>query len=204
MSRLKTPEDLIRAAGGRTERPHTDRGDADPTAEGVEPWPEPVDFLAEGDLTGAPQLRDDHLPTAIFPFVADTATRMGVDAASVALAALVSIASVANDAWQLQPKQHDTTWTEGPRLWGAIVGDPSIRKSPVIAACTKPLELLDAEARCMHAAEMGKHQEEAAALKAGGNEPRAMPRPPVLDRYVVEGTTMEALSEVLRTDSEAK
>jgi hypothetical protein len=204
MSQPDTPEERIRVIGGRTERPHRRRGDPDPTADGEEIWPEPVDFLADGDLTGAPQLREYHLPSAIFPFVMDTAARMGVDPAGVALAALVSIASIANDTWQLQPKQYDDTWTENPRLWGAIVGDPSIRKSPVIAACTRPLELLDAEARRQHAIEMRKHQEEVAALKAASNEAGTMPRPPALDRFVAEGTTMEALSEILRSDADAK
>lgn len=199
-----TPEERIRSIGGTTDWPRGRRGDTDPTTDGEVLWPEPLDFLADGDLTGAPQIREDHLPLAIFPFVMDTSARMGVDPAGVALAALVSIASIANDAWQLQPKQYDDTWTESPRLWGALVGDPSIRKSPVIAACTRPLELLDAEARRQHATDMRKHQVEVAALKAAGDEPSTMPRPPALDRFVAEGTTMEALSEILRSDTDAR
>ena len=42
------------------------------------------------------------------------------------MACLVSCASVMSDDWRLQPKRHDYTWTESPRLWAAIVGDPSI------------------------------------------------------------------------------
>ncbi|MFT8247232.1 bifunctional DNA primase/polymerase, partial [Roseomonas sp. BN140053] len=88
-----------------------------------EPWPEPVDFLADGDLTGVPELRPEHLPDALYGFVTDTAGRMGVDPVSVALAALVACASVIDDSWAIQPKERDYTWTENPRLWGAIVGD---------------------------------------------------------------------------------
>ena len=90
-------------------------------------WSEPLDFLADGDITGAPELRAEHLPEAIVPFVFDTAARMGVDPAAVALAALVALASVMDDNG-IQPKQDDTTWTENPRIWGAIVGDPSMLK----------------------------------------------------------------------------
>jgi hypothetical protein len=204
MRPFETPEDRIRAVGGRTEGEYRRRGQPDIADDESEPWPEPVDFLTNSELTGGPELREDHLPAAIFPFVMDTASRMGVDPASVALAALVAIASVANDLWQLQPKQYDDRWTEGPRLWGAIVGDPSIRKSPVIAACTRPLDALEAEARKQYASDMRKHQEEVAALKAGGGEASAMPRAPLLNRYMVEGTTTEALSEVLRSDPDAK
>jgi hypothetical protein len=58
-------------------------------------WPDPVDFLASPEITGSPELKPDHLPDAIAGFVFDTATRMGVDPAAVALAALVSCSASA-------------------------------------------------------------------------------------------------------------
>jgi hypothetical protein len=172
-----------------------------------EPWPEPVNFLTDSDLTGLPELRADHLPDALYPFVVDTAARMGVDPVSVALAAIVTCASVIHEDWQIQPKQYDSTWVEQARLWGAIVGDPSILKSPVIAACTRPIEHLDAEARRRHAAEVRTYDAKVAATQKGADqesEPADAMLPPRLDRYLVEGTTIEALTEVLRDDVEAK
>jgi hypothetical protein len=169
-----------------------------------EPWAEPVDFLADGDITGVPELREEHLPLAIYPFVTDTAARMGVDPASVALPSVVSVASAVNDEWQLQPRQHDDEWTEAARLWGAIVGGSSILKTLVIRACTRPLELLDAEARRRHASEMRQYEEDMTAWKKADSEASPKPSVPLLDRYIVEGTTTEALSEVLRSDGDAK
>ena len=196
-------EARARDQGRRAPQAWVGRADAVPDAD-ADPWPEPVDFLAAGDLVGTPELRANHLPEALYPFVVDTAARMGVDPASVALATLVACASVADDHWQLQPKRHDYTWTESPRLWGGILGDPSVLKTPVIRACTKPLDLLDAEARRRHAEDMRRHQAEMSAWKAAGGDPAVMPVTPLLDRYLVEGTTIEALSEALRSDSEAK
>ena len=168
-------------------------------------WEAPVDFFDDPAVTGTPALTADHLPDALGPFVADTSRRMGVEPATVALAALVSCASVMNEDWQIQPKQHDSTWTEGARLWGAIVGPPSILKTPVITACTKPVDRLDAEARKRHAAEMQRYKVAAAAWKKAGKEDgEPEPAPPKLERYLVEGTTVEALSEVLRDDAEAR
>lgn len=164
-------------------------------------WPEPVDFLANDDITGTVELRREHLPDAIADFVFDTATRMGVDPSTVALAALVSCASVVSDDWQIQPKRHDTTWTESPRIWGAIVGDPSILKSPVLTACTRPIDQLEIEARKQHAAAMIRYTAE---LNEWKKEKRGEePKHPVLDRYLVESLTVEALSEVLRDDFKA-
>jgi hypothetical protein len=112
-------DDIPRAVSTARSKLAAGEGACDPDA-----WPEPLDFLAEAELTGVPELRAEHLPDALASFVFDTAPRMGVDPAAVALAALVSCASVASDEWALQPKRRDTSWTENPRLWGAIVGDP--------------------------------------------------------------------------------
>ena len=172
--------------------------------DGGEVWPEPIDFLADDALTGAPVLRSEHLPEALYPFVEDTAVRMGVDPASVALAALVSCAAVVTDDWRIQPRRHDDCWTESPRLWGAIVGDPSILKSPVISACTRPIDRIDAASRERHAAAMRTYKAELKAWKASKEPSGEEPKLPRLTRYMVEGITVEALSEVLRDDPEAR
>jgi hypothetical protein len=166
-------------------------------------WSPPVDIFENDDTT--PELHAKHIPEALWPFVHDTAERMGVEPFSVALACLVSCAAVMPDTWQLQPKLHDTSWTENPRLWGAIVGPPSIRKSPVIAAATRPIDNLDAKMRHQHRQAMEAHDAAHAAWKSSGDPAKGSePRPPRLPRYLVEGTTIEALSEVLRDDPEAK
>lgn len=171
-------------------------------------WPEPIDFLADDQLTGAPELRPEHLPAALYPFVRDTAARMGVDPAAVALSALVTCAAAVSDEWRVQPKRFDDTWTECPRLWGGLVGDPSIMKSPVIAVCTRPIDQLETAARERHATAMAAYQTAHNAWKDARKDRRAEagdePRRPRLDRYMVEGCTMEALSEALRDDPEAK
>jgi hypothetical protein len=171
-------------------------------------WPEPIDFLGDDEVTGAPELRPEHLPAALYPFVTDTARRMGVDPGAVALAALVTCAAAISDDWRIQPKRFDDTWTECPRLWGGLVGDPSILKSPVIAACTRPIDHLETEARERHGKAMSAYQAALQAWKDARKDRKAKPgeepRRPRLDRYLVEGTTIEALSEALRDDPEAK
>jgi Protein of unknown function (DUF3987) len=100
----------------------------------------------------------------------------------------------------------DYTWTEQARLWVAILGDPSTIKTPIVSACTRPIDKLDMEARKRHTDEMRVYKaalaEHKKAVKAG--EAGEEPREPRLDRYMVEGSTVEALSEVLRDDDGAK
>ena len=166
-------------------------------------WPEPLDFLADGDMTGAPELRPEHLPDAIVPFVFDNAVRMGVDPAAVALAALVSLASVMDDEWCIQPKQNDTTWTESPRIWGAIVGDPSMLKTPILKITTAPIDKMEAQARDRYNDDMRRYRCEMKAWKDAGSHSEDEPKHPRLDRWLVEGATTEAISEVLRDDCKA-
>ena len=173
------------------------------TANDAGGWPDPVDFMGDGDLTGAPELRPEHLPDALAPFVFDTAERMGVDPASVFLAAIVSVSAVIDERFSLQPKRHDYTWREGARLWGALIGAPSILKSPVIAAASRPLESLEKQARAVHELAMAEWRGKLAALKADKVNAPAPP-PPKMKRFMVEGATMEALQEVLRGGDEAK
>jgi hypothetical protein len=166
-------------------------------------WPEPLDFLADAEMTGAPELNPEHIPEPIGAFVFDTAARMGVDPAAVALAALVSLASVITDDWEIQPKQRDPTWTECYRIWGAIVGDPSIKKSPVVKVTTAPIDRMEAKARERHENAMRRYKSEVKAWKDAGGDPAMEPKQPLLDCFIVEGTTIEALSEVLRDDYKA-
>ena len=167
-------------------------------------WGEPVDFIG-GDELGAPELQPHQVPAAIYPFVKDIAGRMGVDPTGVAMACLVTCASVIDDDFKLQPRRHDTSWTESARLWAAILGGPSTIKTPQINACTRPVEKLDVEARKRHSHDMRTYRNALAAhkkaVKAGDDSEE--PRMPRLDRYLVEGTTIEALQNVLRDDDDA-
>ncbi len=172
-------------------------------AKGEIQWPDPIDILADGDTPGI-ELREDHIPAALWPFVTDTAARMGADPTSIALSCLVSCASVINDEWRIQPKRFDYSWSEQARLWAAIIGDPSTIKTPLIAAATKPVDLLDIEACKVHAEQMRQWRSDMAIAKLD-KEPFTTPQPK-LNRYMTEGSTVEALSEVLRgkDDDEAK
>ena len=164
-------------------------------------WGEPVDFFADTHHE-APTLEPGHVPAVIWAFASDTADRLGVDPFSVALAALVSCASVISDDWEVQPKRFDTSWTEQPRIWGAILGEPSVLKTPVISAATKPIDRLEVEARRTHAEAMREWQAAFDVAKVD-KVPFTTPQPK-LDRFLVEGATPEALSEVLRDDDDAK
>ena len=193
---IYTKEAAKKDPGSGSPAPESERGNSRVQ------WGDPVDFLTDSGMP-APVLDARHVPDPLWPFITDTATRMGVDPSCVALAGLVSCSSVISDVFEVQPKRNDYTWTEQARLWGAIVGEPSILKTPVISACTKPIIKLEAEARRVHAERMRAYRADCEAAKAA-KPPQPFPPRPRLDRFMVENATPEALSEVLRDDEEAR
>ena len=161
-------------------------------------WPEPVDFIAA--QYGAPILKERHVPPSLWPFISDNAERMGVATSSLALCAIVACSAAINEEWKLQPKRSDWDWLEAARLWGAIVGPPSVLKSPIIALTTKPVEMLDSEAHEAWNAQQAAHT----AWKEAGDDTVPEPETPPRNRFLVESATIEALQEVLRDDNGGK
>ncbi len=96
----------------------------------------PVDLWAEREK---PSLPEGAVPTFIEEFARTQAGMIGVDPGGIAMAALTVCAGAIPDAIKLQVKRHDPDWLESPRLWTALVGNPSTRKSPIISAASRPL-----------------------------------------------------------------
>jgi hypothetical protein len=166
-------------------------------------WLEPVDCFRPLNTDPA-DVTEDEAPPALWPFIADTAERMGVATSSVTLAAIVTCAAMISDDVRLQPKRYDHTWTENARLWGAIVGPPSTLKTPVITACTRPVNQLEAGARRQWQKDMRRYQAQLAEWKKNGGDADDEPQEPRIPRWLVENTTIEALQEVLRDDEDAR
>jgi hypothetical protein len=114
---------------------------------------------------------------------------MGADPAGLAVAALVTCAAVIPDQVQIKVKRHDD-WKESPRLWATLVGPPSAKKSPIIAAATEPLCRLDVEMM----RKWERRIQEYNALSA--EEKKGRQRPPQT-RLRIEDATIEATQQVL-------
>ena len=145
-----------------------------------EPQPDPVDLWARFD---PPELQTGVLPSTIERFARVRGEMMGADPAGLAMAALVVCSALISDRIQLRMKRHDT-WTESARLWGALVGLPSTKKSPIVSAAVKPLFAIDAEL----AGEYREAKAEYDRLKDSAERP-AMPRN---RRLRIEDTSVEA------------
>lgn len=165
---------------------------------------DPIDIFAEFPV---PPIRREMLPDAIADYAFDQAQLVGVEPAMIAIPSLVACASAIHDGIQLQVKRNETGWTESARLWCAVVGNPSIKKSPSIAKAISRVRKINADlseenkkSAAKHASEMEAYKEAKKEAKKTGATVDA-PEAPAMNRLIVQDTTVEALSEVLKDNA---
>ena len=151
-------------------------------------WEEPVDLWAD---YGAPELPLGLLPDAIETFARTHGETMGVDPAGLAMACLTVCAASITDEIQLQVKQHDPSWRESARLWVGLVGAPSMKKSPILSAASRPLRRSDGNL-------MQAYMEKRQAYDILTAKERKEAERPRQERRIIADTTVEAAQEVLR------
>jgi len=155
---------------------------------------EPRDVFGDGDTAAVLDLPRGALPSVVEDWALDTSERMGAPSAFAAVAALATVSGALGSKLRIQPKQHDTSWTEPAFLWFAIVEEPGGKKSPIISAATAPLSAADARHARAAAKAYAEWEERKVELKRqhlpSGPEPKAK-------RMVMENFTLEALSSVL-------
>lgn len=108
-------------------------------------WGEPEPIKAE--LLPVQQLTRDMLPTDLSEYVFDNAERadhMPNDFVAVSL--LTCLGGLIGARVSIKPKQQDD-WEIVPNLWGGIIGNPSMKKSPAFNAGAKPLNNLVMKAK---------------------------------------------------------
>ncbi len=115
---------------------------------------------------------------------------MGCDAGGLAMSALAVCAAAIPDHIELQVKRHDRSWKRSARLWVALIGGPSTKKSPIMKEAATPLIRLDAELYREYVRAIAQYE----ALPT--QEKKTKPRPKQ-KRLQIEDTTIEAAQVVL-------
>jgi hypothetical protein len=186
--------------------PVDDHGDAGETADRHDQYEEklavePLDLL--GSLTPQPVITRDMLPDVIADFAFDAAARIGVDPAMVAIPALVVCAAALDDGIQIQPKVHDTGWTESARLWVTQIGEPGTKKTPAQNAAVRPVRDIERKWRSEDALKLAEYEQEmeeyekAKRATKDGEDPPQKPEKPPMRRLIVNEMTMEKLADIL-------
>ncbi|NBT41912.1 MAG: DUF3987 domain-containing protein [Alphaproteobacteria bacterium] len=147
---------------------------------------DPVDLWDKFD---PPELPRGLLPKIIEDFAVLNGKQMGADPAGLAMGALVTCAAAIPDRVRLKVKQYDD-WFESARIWSALVGPPSTKKSPTIKRATSPLSKLDKQM-------MANWVERVNRFDALKNDQKKGKQRPKQTRLRLEDTTVEAAQQVL-------
>jgi Protein of unknown function (DUF3987) len=186
-------------------------------------WEEPVP-LPEG-LPPVAGLDPTMIPEPFRGWIVDVSERMQIPSDFAAAGAVVVAGSLIGRKLGIHPKRQDD-WLVVPTLWGAVVGRPSVLKSPALAEVMKPLARPVAEAyeeyqeaRLAYESDVMVAEATKAALKdelkkaareaarsrersmlteiASRSQDAEVPEEPLLKRYKTEDATVEKISEIL-------
>jgi hypothetical protein len=102
-------------------------------------WREPQEL--KGILPPVATLNEKIIPIPLRDWIMDIADRMQIPPDFSAAAAIVVCSSLVGRTLGVFPKEKDN-WLVVPNLWAAIVGRPSLMKSPAINEVLKPLDRL--------------------------------------------------------------
>lgn len=137
----------------------------------------PVDIFGDDDPADLSTPPEGSLPDVIEGYARTEADRIGVPMMFAAAAAVTVAGGAIGNALRIQPRRHDTTYTEPAALWMVLVGPPGCAKSPTISSAMKPLRAVDK--RLMDASEREHRAYEARKAAAGKDNAASVgPRPP--------------------------
>jgi hypothetical protein len=178
-----------------------------------EGWPEPEKLGDE--LPPVPLFDAGLLPLSLRPMVEDVSDRMQTPPDFAAVVAVATLAGLCGRRFLIQPKEHDSSWTVVPNLWGGIVASPGMMKSPVVATVTAPARAVEADWRVVNAEAMREYEaaQERARLdiavwaerykraaknqKALPTKPEAVVAEPSQRRLIAVDATFESLHQLL-------
>jgi Protein of unknown function (DUF3987) len=149
---------------------------------------EPVDLWAK---FLPPLLPRGLLPEVIERFAFEQGGSMGGDPAGLAMSALTVCAAAIPDRIELQVKRHDPMWKEAARIWVALIGLPSTKKSPILIQAARPLMRIDHQLWRAYVDARARYD----SLSA---DERKHATPPKQIRARIEDTTIEGAQEVLK------
>lgn len=199
---------IVASVGRYTQTPRDDDNFS------LDDWPDPE--ALGGQLPPVQACDIAMLPEAWRPLVEDTADRMQVPLDFPAAIFVLTFAGATNRRATIQPKAADDSWNVIPNLWGGIVAQPGLLKSPVITTMTRPLKEIEALLRAEYESAVSNYKlqkEEAELRKAAWREQykaaqkadkEAPIRPddsiaaPMPRRLITQDATAEKLHEILR------
>jgi hypothetical protein len=116
------------------------------------PVPEPL----RNTLLPVNPLPKNNIPEPFRDWIMDVADRMQCPHDFIAVAAIVTTASIIGAGCGIKPKQMDD-WLVIPNLWGGIVGRPGMLKTPAVSEVMQLVSQLESESKKSYDAELNNY-----------------------------------------------
>lgn len=159
-----------------------------------------------------------YLPNGLRGFVRDISERMQCPPDFPAVSAFVMMAAILGRKVGIRPMRRND-WTVIPNLWGVVVGNSGVMKSPALSAALSPLKKLQAREYEVFNLAMAAYEEQAELIKLQKTvnkseakkklakdatadvkrllKPDEVEDAPVLKRFITNNASYEALGELM-------
>lgn len=152
-------------------------------------------------LPSAPEFPTDAMPTACQALIREATASIECPPEFVGVPMLAALGAAIGNSRTIKLKEG---WEEGAAIYAAVIADPGEKKTPALKEATKPVTKKQAELREAYREKEDDYKRELReyevdkkdAGKAGEPAPPP-PEQPVMERTVVEDTTVEALAAVM-------
>lgn len=151
----------------------------------------PEEILNNGLLPVLP-FTEEYIPPPLRKWIMNTSENMQAPPEFCAASAIVAIGSIIGSRIFIKPKANDMSWFEAANLWGMLVAEPGMMKTPVLNEFMLPLHRMESEASKNFVEQMIMW--EAKAWTSAKDKEEAKPRSV---RHVVNDVTIEKLGELM-------
>jgi putative DNA primase/helicase len=159
-------------------------------------------YSVSRELPSATEFPVDAMPAACRTLIREASAAIGCPSEFVGLPMLSVLGSAIGNSRVVEIKPG---WEEKAVIFATVIGDPASKKSPAAKVATKPAKRVQVELRNVyqgkreeHEREMLSHEKNKRELRKLGEADPRPPKEPIMERTVVDDTTVEALIRVLK------
>ena len=144
----------------------------------------------------SPEFKPEYFPSTLATFICDEANRMTTTPDGIAAGLVVALGTIAGGKFRMKPKLFDN-WLVVPNLYGAILGNPSTKKSALMSIALRALKEIEKNEKAKHKKALAQYKvdSELLGMKHSADKRKAK-------KLLDDGATLEDAKAALKFDDE--